>query len=446
MGHVEVLLAELQWFRAVLNTRVVTHFGSGESEYSHIKEVPVPDHTGHQGSYARFIQAFQLKVEERLILMLALIPHLKPDLLDVFFSQNATFSKRFSEVGGRVGNTHTGMLPTVQMALFILAGDDLGRRLSYWPWFEEDGWLIQSQVLKCPVYDKDEPLENRGLQVTPEYLSYFISGKAYQPVFSSEFPAQRITTSMHWEEVILDATTRLQVEEIHDWLTYGDVMMEDLGLKKRIKPGYTCLFFGPPGTGKTLTASLLGKSTGKEVYKIDLAMVQSKYIGETEKNLSRVFDQAEKYQWILFFDEADSLFSSRTEVSSANDRFANNSVGYLLQRIEDFPGVVILATNLKDNIDKAFTRRFQSIVRFQLPGANAREEILSNAFSKNLPLEHVMELKSIVEKYEFSGGMAMNVVRACTLWALKNKKKAIPLNQLELALKSEMKKEGILLR
>lgn len=446
MTHAEVLSTELQWFQAVLNTRVVSHFRAGESEYAAIEEVPLPDHTGHSSSYARFLESFGVKVEERIILILALIPHLKPDLLDVFFSQHGTFTKRFSEVGGRIGNTHTGMLPTVQMALFLLAGDDLQRRLYYWPWFEEDGRLIQAHVLRCPVYDKEEPPENRGLQITPEYLAYFMAGTTYRPVFSSEFPAKQITTLMQWEDVVLDATTKQQIMEIQDWLMYGDLIMEELGLKKRIKPGYTCLFFGPPGTGKTLTASLLGKSTGKEVYKIDLAMVQSKYIGETEKNLSRVFDQAEKYRWILFFDEADSLFGARTEVTSANDRFANNSVGYLLQRIEDFSGVVILATNLRDNIDKAFTRRFQSMVRFQLPGVSAREAILVNAFSEDMPLESSDQLKSIAEKYEFSGGMAMNVVRACTLWALKNKKKAIPLCQLDAAFKNELKKEGILLR
>ena len=446
MSHAAVLEAELQWFQVILNTRMVIHFEVGESSFVSIEEVPVPDHTGQESSYAHFLTSFQITVEERIILILALIPHLKPELLDAFFSQHPSLTKRFSEVGGRVGNTHTGMLPTVQMALFILAGNDLGRRLYYWSWFEEEGRLLQAHVLKCPVFDKDEPLENRGLQVTPEYLAYFMAGVAYRPTFSSEFPAKRITTYMQWEDVVLDPLTRQQVEEIQDWLTYGDVMMEELGLRKRIKPGYKCLFFGPPGTGKTLTASLLGKSTGHEVYKVDLAMVQSKYIGETEKNLSRVFDQAEKHRWILFFDEADSLFGARTEVTSANDRFANNSVGYLLQRIEDFPGVVILATNLKDNIDKAFTRRFQSMVRFQLPGALAREQILAHAFSKNLPLEKSKGLTRIAEQYEFSGGMAMNVVRACTLWALKNKKKAIPLSQLETAFKSEMKKEGILLR
>lgn len=135
------------------------------------------------------------------------------------------------------------------------------------------------------------------------------------------------------------------------------------------------MFSGPPGTGKTLTAALLGKSTGRDVYRVDLSMVVSKYIGETEKNLSRVFDAASYKEWILFFDEGDALFGKRTEASSSNDRHANQLTGYLLQKIEDFPGTVIVATNLKSNMDEAFTRRFQNMVHFTIPGPEERLQL-----------------------------------------------------------------------
>ncbi len=116
--------------------------------------------------------------------------------------------------------------------------------------------------------------------------------------------------------------------------------------------------------GKSLTASLLGKSANMDVYRIDLSKVVSKYIGETEKNLSNIFDMAENKDWILFFDEADALFGKRTSASDSKDRYANQEVADLLQRIEDFPGIVILATNLKSNLDEAFARRFQSMIYF----------------------------------------------------------------------------------
>jgi len=129
-----------------------------------------------------------------------------------------------------------------------------------------------------------------------------------------------------------------EVEEIKAWIEHRQTLMRDWGLEKQIKPGFRSLFYGPPGTGKTFTASLLGKSTGLDVYRIDLSLVVSKYIGETEKNLSTVFDQAERNDWILFFDEADALFGKRTQVSSSHDRYANQEVAYLLQRVEDFCG------------------------------------------------------------------------------------------------------------
>lgn len=124
------------------------------------------------------------------------------------------------------------------------------------------------------------------------------------------------------------------------------------------------LFIGAPGTGKKTMASLIGQQLGTDVYKIDLSMVVSKYIGETEKNLELIFARAEDKGWILFFDEADALFGKRTNVRDAHDRYANQEVAYLLQKIEDYNGIVILATNMKNNIDEAFTRRFQTVVRF----------------------------------------------------------------------------------
>ena len=156
---------------------------------------------------------------------------------------------------------------------------------------------------------------------------------------------------------------------------------------------------GASGSGKTFTATLLGTEVGRQVFSIDLSMVVSKYIGETEKNLSKVFELAENKDWILFFDEADALFGKRTNVKDAHDRYANQEVAFLLQRVENYPGLVILSTNLKTNIDEAFARRFQIMVRFNMPNAKERELLWRNTFSSSCKMEEELDLRRVAEDY-----------------------------------------------
>ncbi len=176
-----------------------------------------------------------------------------------------------------------------------------------------------------------------------------------------------IKTKASWKTLALDKRTMKQVEEIITWLKYSSAIKHEWGPNKKIKPGHKTLFYGPPGTGKTMTAALIGRECNMAVYKIDLSKVVSKYIGETEKNHELIFARAKDKGWILFFDEADALFGKRTHVRDAHDRYANQEIAWLLQRLEDYPGLVILATNFKNNIDQSFLRRFQSVIHFPLP-------------------------------------------------------------------------------
>jgi SpoVK/Ycf46/Vps4 family AAA+-type ATPase len=174
-----------------------------------------------------------------------------------------------------------------------------------------------------------------------------------------------LDTEQSWKELALDTGTLTQIEGIKNWLRQSASIKQARRITRKPKPGFRALFFGPSGTGKTSTAALIGKELGKEVYKIDLSRVVSKYIGETEKNLELVFTSAKDKDWILFFDEADALFGKRTDVKDTHDRYANQEVTYLLQRMEEYNGLAILATNMKSNIDPAFIRRFNSIIRFK---------------------------------------------------------------------------------
>jgi len=241
--------------------------------------------------------------------------------------------------------------------------------------------------------------------------------------------------------LVLEQESWERIHEILNWLNYQKRILDDWGLRKIIKPGYRSLFYGPPGTGKTLTASLIGKSSGLDVYRVDISKVVSKYIGETEKNLSNIFDYAENKNWILFFDEADALFGKRTATSDAKDRYANQEVAYLLQRIEDFPGVVLLSTNLRSNIDAAFMRRFQSLIHFPVPDPPQRLRLWRQAFERT-PLDSAVDFGQIAKEFKLSGGMIINVLRFCALTAVTRDPNIIYQEDILEGIKAEFRKEG----
>ena len=259
------------------------------------------------------------------------------------------------------------------------------------------------------------------------------------------FPAKLITTNLQWNDLVLCEETLEDINQLLTWIEHSDVVLDDLGLRKNLKRGYRALFYGPPGTGKTLTATLIGAKVGMDVYRVDLSQVISKYIGETEKNLSNIFDQAEHRNWILFFDEADSLFGARTQTNNSNDRAANQEISYLLQRVEDFPGIVILASNLKSNIDEAFSRRFQNSIYFPLPEPEERMRLWSNIFAKKSVLAKDVDLNSFAEKYELAGGALTNVARYAALCAIQENRKKICNGDITKALAKELHKEGKIL-
>ena len=432
---------ELEWFARVLETRLKLYFKE-PADYQEVTQITAPEAAVDGSVYDTFVDHYNMSFAERMVLVLALIPHIKPELLDVFFSRNGQYDRGYSEFGGIRGTNHGGFLPTGETAVFILAGGDLEARFSLHRLFEADHFFSKHNILKLESVGGEEPFLSGALRISREFLDYFTTGEVRKPNFSHDFPAKLITTELEWEDLVLEKTTIKQIDEIKAWIDYGHILMNGWGLAKKIRPGYRSLFYGPPGTGKTMTACLVGKSTGRDVYKIDLSMVVSKYIGETEKNLSNVFEQAENKNWILFFDEADSLFGKRTSVEDSHDRYANQEVSFLLQRLETFDGIVVLASNMKGNLDEAFTRRFESIINFPLPTPDERLMIWKKGFSESCQLDEKINLKRIARDYELSGGAIMNVVRYASLMALKRGDHILIPEELEDGIKKEYLKEG----
>ena len=299
---------------------------------------------------------------------------------------------------------------------------------------------MSDRILELYSQKESNSFLTNSIRLNDEYFQLFTMGTAYKPGYSTNFPASLISTPLNWDELVLNKSTMDEVLMVNTWIENKFEIDNSEILRKKINKGYKCLFYGPPGTGKTLTASLIGKKNQKLVYRIDLSEVVSKYIGETEKNLARIFDIAENKDWVLFFDEAESLFSKRTGVQDSKDKHANQQTAYLLQRIENYNGLIILATNLKPNIDLAFSRRIQSVINFPIPNPTEREVLWINALSGLAQVPSAF-IKEISKSYELSGGVIKNVIQYA--WLISKKSK-LPINEKQVlaGIRRELFKDG----
>ena len=436
MENETFISAELDWLLQVIVTRLRLYFNQ-ETEVANVTAIVPPSPDGAEGAYPAFIRSNGLDFQDRVYLALSVVPVLRPQIMDCFSIKNTNTDRRFTEFGCLDQDTGS-VLPTLATVLFVLAGDDVGKKIGLIRYFTRHAVFAGSLFDRSKTGGPGNPV----LCPTEEFIDKYVLSRPYRPDFSASFPAKRITTALSWDDLVLDAATMRQVNEIGIWLKYGERILDEWELRGRIKEGYRALFYGPPGTGKTLTASLLGKSIGRDVYRVDLSLVVSKYIGETEKNLSQVFDQAENKGWILFFDEADALFGKRTGIKDSHDRYANQEVAFLLQRVEDYAGLVILSTNQKSNMDEAFARRFQNIVQFQMPDPECRERLWRDTFSRKCTLAKEIDLKEIASRFEMSGGSIVNVVQFCSLRSMAAGTDVISLESLKEGIRREFWKEG----
>jgi hypothetical protein len=431
----------LTYLAKFIDWRIKTYFKEpSDPEISAPK--PPDDWLAPRSSFSEFVHEHQLPLPEQLTLLLAIAPHLQPDFCDRIITAQLPKAGDYPQIGGWRGKAYRGFLPTGETVLFLLGGNKLSHRFQLQQIFNEEHIFAQKRVLYLDPPDEGEPLMSGKLVLSRDYLEWFTQGHFARPRFSMSFPAERITTEMSWDDLVLNSQTQQQICDLEAWLHHGSTLLYDWGMKRKLKLGYRALFHGPPGTGKTLTASLLGKYTGKDVYRIDISMVISKFIGETEKNLSNLFSRAENKDWILFFDESDALFGKRTSVRDAHDKYANQEVSYLLQRVENYNGLVILASNFKGNIDEAFVRRFQSIIYFPMPSAKERLALWKHSLPDQIQLHKSVNLAILADTYELTGADIINVVQHCCLIALQRNDLRLKQEDLVGAIKREFGKSG----
>ncbi len=249
--------------------------------------------------------------------------------------------------------------------------------------------------------------EDRPLTVADLYEGARVSSMHHLAELADKMPPR-----YNLGDLILPDKQKRELMDLINMVKNRSMVLEDWGVQKKLVSGkgISALFTGAPGTGKTLSAQVIAGELGLELYRVDLSTIVSKYIGETEKNLERIFDEASSSNVILFFDEADSLFGKRSDVGDSHDRYANIEVGYLLQRIETYDGIVLMATNLGANLDEAFTRRIHFIIDYPFPDEDTRLRLWELLIPKNIERDADVDLKEFAAAYKIAGGNIRNAV------------------------------------
>jgi hypothetical protein len=432
------LESDLADFRQIIVKRMHAHFNQQPLEFDQWIADTFPQLL--RQNICRLLPKLN-SADEWIVVMLALVPHIQPSFFESIISEVLPNGGDFPEFGGVKGTNHRGMLPTGETAQFIIAGTEMNKRLLVQSLFEEQHFFYQNDIIWLESVREGEPLMSGRIILSSEWINFLLTGREIKPKFTPDFPAKLVTTKMNWDDLVLHPFTAEQIEDIKRWVRFHEELEADANLMRKINMGHRVLFYGPPGTGKTLTAGLLGKEFNKDVYRVDLSQIVSKYIGETEKNLSKIFDRAEHKEWILFFDEADALFGKRTNVQSSHDKYANQEVSFLLQRVEDFSGLLILASNYKSNMDDAFLRRFHSIIQFPMPNAQERLKLWKQSMPVSIKLSERLQLPLIAESHEISGAAIINIVQFASLKALSREDKTLYHDDLLNGIKRELRKE-----
>ena len=304
-------------------------------------------------------------------------------------------------------------------------------------------FLLTATQIRDAVASARDAAAQRNEPLAPADL--FAAARAHSsPALGSL--ARKIEPRYTWSDIVLPDDQMAMLREIIATVRGRPIVLETWGVGQKLasSSGVTVLFSGPPGTGKTMAAEVVAAELSLDLYKIDLSTVVNKYIGETEKNLGRIFDEASNSNAILFFDEADAIFGKRSEVKDAHDRYANIEISYLLQRMEDYDGVTVLATNLRANMDDAFKRRLQFAVDFPFPDEAYRLRIWQALFPISVPRADDLDLTLLARRFKLAGGNIRNIIISAAYLAATNGGK-ISMDHLLHGARRELQKMGRLI-
>ncbi len=293
--------------------------------------------------------------------------------------------------------------------------------------------IVKTSMLKSVVSGNTEPI----------LLNHIVMNEAKE-YFKSSLGSlvTHISADYTWDELIVSDNSKFLLKSACDMIKYKDVVYERYGLNRRVTygKGLNILLKGPSGTGKTMAAQIIANELDMELYRVDLSQLVSKYIGETEKNIASIFDSTQNSSIVLFFDEMDALFSKRVQVSDSNDRNSNMEISFLLQKLESYEGICVMATNYYQNIDEAFLRRIQYVIDFGLPNATQRKQILKSLLNIDMTINDKFDY-DILDKFDISGGQIKNIVVSALYFAASTGEELSNRHMVK-AIKIELEKQG----
>ena len=375
---------DLQWLEEYIAFRCEEVFGVAPGENAAREPLTQPTWMSPSHDKKTDTQIWQnFTVAECVVILTALANHIYPQVWDSFEAaiDNYVSSKPQTKHFGLVQPVASPYLQaTLGTLLFLLGDTTIEAQASFWELFTPNAPLRTTDLMEWPT-NNDIPTLNFIPRLSPSFLQQLLTGQPPHPQYAPDFPATPLTTTKTWDDLILGERTALLVTQTRKWVQHYAQVSQQLGVHQG--QGYRLMMSGPSGSGKTMAAALLGRDAGKPVYRIDISNIVDKYVGETSKKLRRIFEVAEAQDWILFFDEGDALFGKRSEGGqSSNERYANQEVSYLLYKMEEYQGMIFLATNNRHAIDSAFKRRFDSLIRFDYPDDYTRQQLWKHFFEK----------------------------------------------------------------
>ena len=437
--HAVSLKAESQWLRQIIAIRTDELSDDPSKDSQSLYETAPPPELP-PSYYRDFMAGFNLSLAERVLVAVSLNRIYAPTVFAPISEAKAKGNNTLFAETGMLFDKQTGaLLPTLQTVVFLLAGNNKQLSAEYQEVLNENNLLMANGIVRLinPSPFLNDTLFNI-VSLDRSYYAHFVYGKKIRLDEMENFPAQLLETDKTFNDLILHPETKTQLNTVMNYARHYKTMHQQTGGGLQ---GYVAMFYGPPGTGKTMTASVIGKELGLDVYAVNLSRVVSKYIGETEKNLEVVFDRLSRRDCILFFDEADSLFGKRSEVTEANDRYANQEIAYLLQKIDKCNCLVILATNFRQNMDAAFTRRILSYIRIDWPGDEERKLLWGKALMPPFKYQPETLPETLAAKYAITGANIYNITKLTCYEALAQNNYNISLKMLEPFIKLEYTKE-----